>query len=80
MRYTCPTCTKGFDVYSSFYSHKKTHEVPSIPCPTCQVMYRTKAALYRHIVKECSLPVAVTTTSQGVSKLESMFAVDKDKW
>ena len=77
MRYTCQTCEKGFDVYTTYYSHKKTHAPPTIPCPTCQVMHRTKAALYRHMVRECSVPVAATTTSQGVSKLESMFAVDK---
>jgi hypothetical protein len=81
MRYTCPSCDRAFDVYSTYYSHKKTHEAPAIPCPTCKISYhRTKAALYRHMVKECSLPVAVTTASQGVSKLESMFAVHKDKW
>lgn len=81
MRYTCSVCDKQYDVYSTYYSHKKTHEPPAIPCPTCHVTFRTKAQLYRHVVRECT-PVAPVATTQVVSKLESMYGVGihKNQW
>ena len=78
MRYECEVCQKQYEVYATYYSHKKTHLEPTIACPTCGKLFRTNALLYRHAYVECRPKVAAVAPS--VSRLTSSFAFDSNKW
>ena len=46
--YKCTKCDKQYQIYSSYFSHRKTHDQPSEICPDCGVAFQTKAGLFRH--------------------------------
>ena len=47
-RYHCDTCLKQFDIYSTYYSHKTSHNPKSIQCRSCQQVFPTTSKLYKH--------------------------------
>ena len=50
-RYQCPTCNKGFDVYTTYYCHKKRHDAPSKQCSFCPKAFHTNMLLNAHLWK-----------------------------
>ena len=46
--YKCTKCDKQYQIYSSYFSHRKTHDQPSEIFPECGVAFQTKAGLFRH--------------------------------
>ena len=47
-RYKCEICMKQFDIYSTFYSHKRTHSSESLPCKACTQTFPTKLKRFQH--------------------------------
>ena len=48
-RYGCKHCEKGYDVYSSYYTHvAMKHANPRIACTKCSLTFHTHAQLYKH--------------------------------
>ena len=49
-RYVCKACCdKGYDVYSSYYTHVvMKHTDPKIACTKCSLTFHTHAQLYKH--------------------------------
>ena len=48
-RYVCKNCEKGYDVYSSYYTHvQMKHTDPKIACTKCSLTFHTHAQLYKH--------------------------------
>jgi hypothetical protein len=50
-RYTCGECDRGFEIYSTYYSHKKRHGQPTKACLYCDRRFYTNADLYKHMWK-----------------------------
>ena len=50
-RYQCPTCSKGFDVYTTYYCHKKRHDAPCKQCSFCPKAFHTNMLLNAHMWK-----------------------------
>ena len=50
-RYQCPTCSKGFDIYTTYYCHKKRHAAPSKQCSFCPKAFHTNMLLNAHLWK-----------------------------
>jgi hypothetical protein len=49
MVYTCKVCDEVFNIYSTYYSHKKTkHEEACIKCKHCDVKFKTIHARNSH--------------------------------
>ena len=46
-RYNCKVCKKGYDVYSSYYSHCKGHRANTVSC-VCGLTFKVKSQLYHH--------------------------------
>ena len=46
--YTCATCQKDYKVYSSYYSHLKTHDQQSYPCNKCGKEFKLKNSMKIH--------------------------------
>jgi DNA-directed RNA polymerase subunit RPC12/RpoP len=69
-RYTCKTCNKHYDVYSSYYSHTKKHDVAAIECRGCGLKFHLKTQLYRHaFLQRCGGIPSNTQTQQSVPQL-----------
>ena len=47
-RYTCKECQKGFDIYSTYYSHLTRHKPPHKKCQFCTELFYTNGDLYKH--------------------------------
>ena len=67
-RYQCPTCSKGFDIYTTYYCHKKRHDAPTKQCSFCPKAFHTNMLLHAHMYKCAkaqapSNPPTVSTTA-----------------
>ena len=50
MLYVCSECDRKFDIYSTFFSHKKRkHGLPTKPCEFCDKLYFTNKELHAHM-------------------------------
>jgi predicted nucleic acid-binding Zn ribbon protein len=47
-RYQCDTCGKQFDIYSTFYSHRKTHTPSIVSCKLCNMTFKRKQSMFKH--------------------------------
>ena len=46
--YSCASCQKQYNVYSSYYSHLKTHDQQSYPCNKCGKEFKLKNSMKIH--------------------------------
>ena len=61
-RYQCPACSKGFDIYTTYYCHKKRHDAPSKQCSFCPKAFHTNMLLNAHLWK-CAKQQATVGTA-----------------
>ena len=47
-RYQCDTCAKQFDIYSTFYSHKRSHTAVIVTCKACDQTFPSQLKLWKH--------------------------------
>ena len=73
-RYYCPTCSKGFDIYTTYYCHKKRHDAPTKQCSFCPKAFHTNMLLNAHLWKcakqqvPSSPPTTVSTVTTPVEQ------------
>ena len=74
--YVCPHCDKKYDIYSSYYTHKRTkHEDPKIKCGTCYKAFHTTNQLYSHCFKDrCSSKTEPTIEQPAMGKKRGLSA------
>ena len=54
-RYQCKSCPKGFNVYSSLWSHqKREHKGHKYICPDCSAQFKYTYQLLSHRVHKCT--------------------------
>lgn len=64
-RYNCEQCSKGYNIYASFASHRRQHRDPSVVCENCKLTFHTHNALYKHAYQTgCKTTVPVTVIAQ----------------
>ena len=76
--YKCAKCGKQYQIYSSYFSHRKTHDQPSEICPECGVAFQNKAALFRHYYnthRVTKAPVMQHTTKRMTPLTERMGTI-----
>jgi hypothetical protein len=62
-RYTCENCSKGYNIYASYASHRRKHRAPTVGCDNCGTLFNTHAALYKHAYQSgCKKTVPVVET------------------
>ena len=74
-RYVCKHCDKGYDVYSSYYTHvAMKHADPKVACAKCTQVFHTHAQLYKHAFIEhtTEIPSQKTTTKPIDTKRTSL--------
>ena len=47
-RYQCDSCPKSFDIYSTYYSHRRSHIVVNLKCRACDNTYPTHIQRLKH--------------------------------
>ena len=64
-RYNCEQCSKGYNIYASFASHRRQHRDPRVVCENCKLTFHTHNALYKHAYQSgCKTTVAVVVQPQ----------------
>ena len=86
VRYVCQQCDKKYEIYSSYYTHKRTkHQEPKIKCTVCYKAFHTTNQLYSHCFKDrCSSKtepaVGQVTTEKKRVGLSAGFAFQDFIW